>query len=268
MAEALPEDAERLVASMRLEPTVRDRTLLLIERSRMLVERAAEQAAESDQLRAAAGRHRDRGQPQRNAVADARDATLDRREAIADDRDSTLDRRDAAADARDATLDGREAVTEVREGALDYREAMADTRDTRLGRREAVVDERETALWEQSLSDLAFRRQLLAAVDGAWRQASSVADPLAQPARFEGAVFGAVVGHLDGLLPAMLDQVVGEWVGHARHELLQPLAVIAATIETLGASEGIVDEETSRTLLARAHRQAQLMHRARVDPSG
>lgn len=178
-AGALPADSEARIAAMDLEPTLRDRALLLLEQTRMLVERADEHAADGDRLQRAALRQADGG-------------ALVAREATADARDDVLEQRDATADARDDTLVQREATAVDRDDVLDDREEAADQHD------QAQV---------------------------------------------------------------LLDQAMQRWVGHALHELRQPLAVIAGAAETLHERRGQLDEPTRSAIVDTVRRQSMQLQR-------
>ncbi|MDX1658816.1 MAG: HAMP domain-containing sensor histidine kinase [Nitriliruptorales bacterium] len=100
-----------------------------------------------------------------------------------------------------------------------------------------------------------------AAVDRVWRRVYEAADIDELPPDLELAVSDAFSDELRSTLAAISDHVDDDWVSFARHELRQPLSVVAATIETLLERGWGLEEDARQALLRRAGRQALVMQR-------
>lgn len=263
-AAQLPDDVEERLDAMGLDPTLRDQTLLLIEKTRLLTERADEHAGDSRRLRGLAAGHvapRDHEEPLTTAVREERMAS---REATAEARDQTLTRRELTADARDGTLAEREETSRERERGLDDRQRAADLTDQSLQLREQAVAARATALDVRAGSrateefDGPSPALLAAAVQRGWRAAlQTVEDAGSGP--LDSSVVDEIVAELMGVVPALVEEAMHRWVRHAHHELRQPIAVISGVAETLQEHHHRLDPATLDTLVARMRRQVLLL---------
>lgn len=265
-AEVVPDDVEDRLAVAGLEPTLRDRTLLLIEQTRMLAERSSDQADTSDRLRAAAD-HEDRsGRRPAAPDRDGQAGQLSRREATADARDDALGLREATADARDDTLEQRELAAGAREGRLDDRERSSRLSEESLRLRERAVAARAAAvdlregLARQTGDEFAppGMAPVVTAVERGIREAQQTAAPNAGP-EFVAAAFDGVVAELLGTVPELVEDRLHRWVRHAHHELRQPMAVIGGIAETLTEHHRRLDGDALETLLAPLRRQIMSM---------
>lgn len=102
---------------------------------------------------------------------------------------------------------------------------------------------------------------LVDAIDRGWQAAREAADPVARPAQFEAAAFSELVTELQEVVPQLVERAMHRWMGHAHHELRQPLAVIEGVAETLQEHYARLDEQTLATLVARLRRQSRLLRR-------
>lgn len=231
----LPDDIEDQIAAMGLEPSLRDRTLLLIDQTRMLADRASGQARQSARLRTSA-----------------------RRETTPDERDDLLARRETVADARDDTIEQRESTAGAREREVDEREQAAVATDAQQRERGEALDVRATALDELASTRLG---QLLSAIDRGLHAARQAVDPVGAMVSFEEEVREAVADELEQAVSELVEQAMHRWVSHAHHELRQPLAVITGVAETLEVHHDQLDDATLTTLVARLRRQSLLLQR-------
>lgn len=253
-AAELTDDIEERVAALGLEPTLRDRTLLLIEQTRMLVERSTDLADDSHRLRAIADQQASKDIPGDHQGHASHTERFARREATADARDEALQQREETADRRDDTLTEREVAAGTRERHLDDRERAADLSDDSLRLREQAVAAHSQALNGRDTESDEFTApivtSLAAAVERGWRTAQQTTDP-SDPDRAQVAALDAVITEIQQVVPEIIEQTMTRWVGHAYHELRQPLAVIGGVAETLSAYHRQLDEDTLNTLVAR-----------------